>query len=544
MSKNNEISYISAFSYLFKLIKPYKKWYLTSVIMSLILVGTGLVNARVTQLLIDSSVSGELMKILKSLTIFILLIFTNIILNYTKGICVSKLSAKASKALKGHIGEILLRAEYKEIIKLQTGDTLSSVNSDTEAVCNFIAGDLIGLFSQYTMALGALVYLIYINPLLAIVTFTFTPFGMFFTLSLNKKMKKLYGLCADYNGSALSIVEQALSQIPVIKSFMMEVQVKRKIYLQYDKVYKAEMEISKWNSLLQTACSATSQIPRIIFIIFAGHMVMRDNLSAGAFIAIFDLLTFIIGPTVYFPFMLNGLNKSIASINRIGKLEDIPQMQYTRKAIDLNVVPHINIDNISFGYSDIKPIIQNFSMSHYGKGVIAICGESGSGKTTLLDLICGLYHPDCGTIDVYGSISVVSQDTYLFNMSLMENVRLARSTASDEEVIRALVLSGADEFAKALPEGYYTLLGDGNTGLSGGQKQRISLARTILSDSKIWLLDEPTSALDAITENIIINVIKKMSKEKLIILSAHRKSLIDIADEIIFLKGAELIETV
>jgi ABC-type bacteriocin/lantibiotic exporter with double-glycine peptidase domain len=142
---------------------------------------------------------------------------------------------------------------------------------------------------------------------------------------------------------------------------------------------------------------------------------------------------------------------------------------------------------------------------------------------------------------VNGTISVMSQETYIFSMPLMENIRLVRPKASDEEVIEALKLAGANEFAEALPNGYYTMLGEGNTALSGGQKQRISLARTILQNSSIWLLDEPTSALDAETESIVITAITKVSKEKLIIMSAHRQSLINIADEVINLKGADMI---
>lgn len=540
MPKNKESNYKSAFSFLFKFIKSYKKWYIAAVIISLVLVGIGLLNARVTQMLIDSSLDGRMGKIMDSLVMFVILISVNITLSYISGVCVSKLSANVSADLKRHIYKILLHAEYGEIVKLKSGDTLSSVNTDTGIVCNFISEDLIGLFSQAAMALGTAAYLVCVNPLLVIVTFAYTPIGMFFTLSLNRKMNRLYSLNADRRGEALSVVEQALSQIPVIKSFMMEKQIRSKIYEQYDNVYKTEMKISIWRALLQPACSSTSSIPRIVFMIFAGYMVMRGNLTSGAFVAIFDLLSYIIGPTVYFPFMLNSLNESDASINRIKRLEEIPQVQEIPKKIFSNT-PNINISNLSFGYLDDKPIIQGFSLHHNGSGIIAICGESGSGKTTLLDLIARLYQPECGSVDVNGNVSVVSQETYLFSMSLMENVRIARINASDEEVIEAIEMVGAGEFARALPDGYNTMLGEGNADLSGGQKQRLSLARTILSNSTVWLLDEPTSALDIQTENMVLDVIKKMSKEKLIIISAHRKSLIDIADEVINLKGAEIV---
>jgi len=222
MSKNNKKhDYKSALKYLFHFIKPHKKWYISASVVSLLLVGTGILYTKNTEILIDSSIAGDGTKIIQSLILFLLIIAINIILNYISKIYVSKLAAHASKDLKRHISKLVLYAKYGSIKKLKSGDILSTINTDTEVVCNFIASDLVGLFAQFSLAIGAMGYIIYINPLLALVTFAFTPVGMFFTLSLNKKMNILHPINADYKGIALSVVEQALMQIPVIKSFMM-----------------------------------------------------------------------------------------------------------------------------------------------------------------------------------------------------------------------------------------------------------------------------------------------------------------------------------
>lgn len=541
MPKNR---YFSAFSYLFKYINPHKIWYISASLISLILVGTGIANAKITQSLVDNSISGNVSVIIIAALLFLAVIFANIILNYISGISVSILSARASRDLKQNIAALLLGAEYGEIIKQKSGDILSTINEDTNVVCDFLAGDLIKLFSQITMAIGALIYIITFNPLLALITFAYTPLGMFFTLTLNSKMNKLHPLVADYKGEALSAVEQALNQIPVIKSFIMERQIRQKIYNEYDKVYDAEMKISVWNSLLQTACGLMADIPKILFMVFAGLSVINGNLTIGGFVAVFDLLIFIIVPTLLFPFMLNDLNRTVASINRIKRLENIPQTISTEKKTNLPQSPFVKINNITFSYTMSKPILNKFNFSHKGTGIIAVCGNSGTGKTTLLDLLSGLYLPDSGTIQIQGGISVVSQDTYLFRESVIENVRLTKPNVNEQTVKEALRLAGAEEFVNTMPKKYYTMLGDGNTDLSGGQKQRISLARTILQDSKIWLLDEPTSALDSQTESIILDVIKQASKEKLIIISAHRQSLIDIADKVINLNCVQNMEGV
>ena len=316
--------------------------------------------------------------------------------------------------------------KYDEIMKLKSGDTMATVNMDTKVVCDFIGGDLTGLFSQFVMLIGALGYLFFTNPMLALITFAYTPVGMFFTLTLNKKMKGLYKTRGHNMGETLSLVEQALSQIPVIKSFLMEKSMKRKIY-----------EGSK--------------------------------------------------------------------------------------------------------------VIKNLSFNHKGPGIIALKGKSGSGKTTLIDLISGLYKPCSGAIKVNGDISVVTQEPYIFQKNLIENIRIARENATDEEVKKALDMAGAEKLKDKLPEGYYTILGDGNVDLSGGEKQRISLARTILSQKSIWILDEPTSALDSDTEKVVLGMIRKMSKEKLILISAHKQWLHQIASKSIdmeAMKGDEIYDSI
>jgi ABC-type multidrug transport system fused ATPase/permease subunit len=520
MPKNENFRYKTALKYIWEIIKPYKMLYIVPSLIVLVLVAIGLLQAKITQLLVDSTSSGNLQMIIKSLAAFLFMILLNVILTYAKGVCISKLAAEAGRHLKLKIAHLLLHARYGKLIKLQAGDTIQTVNSDTAAVCSFIGGELISLFSQFAMALGGLIYLIYIDPLLAIATFAYTPVGMFFTLTLNKKMNRLYPVRSDSAGQALSVTEQVLSSVPVIKSFIAEKQMREKIQRKYEAVFQTDMKISKWDALIQTACASTSMIPRMTYLIFSGYLVVNGSLSIGTLIAVYDLISYIIGPTVYFPFLLNGLNRSIASISRISRLDELEQPDRSLKQ-EHSENPGIKLENVSFSYDSGRIIIHDLSFKHNGPGIIAVCGKSGSGKTTLIDLIAGLYKQNDGEIKVSGSLAVVSQDAYIFNDNIYENVRIAKPDASDDEVKNALKLSGADNFAENCMD---------FTDLSGGQKQRISLARAILTNADIWLLDEPTSALDSDTEKIILDTIKMVSKDKLILVSAHRQSLIDLAE--------------
>jgi ABC-type multidrug transport system fused ATPase/permease subunit len=528
MPKNKDKIYKNAFIYLKELIKPHKIWYFIASILALVSVGTGLFSAKVTQWLVDSATTGNMRAVYGNASLFALIIAANLVIAYTSSISVTRLASGAVRDMKRHIAQSLVNADYRTIIRHKTGDMLSTVNSDTQAVTAFLSGDLIGLFSQAVMALGAIIYLLCTNPLLTFVTFAYTPLGMFFTLTLNKKMQKLYLLRADKAGKALSVIEQALMQIPVIKSFLMEKQMRLKVQSSCRAVLETDMKIAGYDAPLQTACSSTAQIPRLVFMVFAGLLVMRGRMTLGAFVALYDLLAFIIGPSVYFPFMLNSLNRAIASIARVKRLEEMPPAPADNPAVrsKLHFQPEIKIQNLSFRYES-KNILSNLSFTYNGTGIVALKGKSGSGKTTLLDLIAGLLIPSDGSIRLSGAVSAMPQDSFLFDGTISENVRLGNLNASIADVAGSLKRAGAEGLDGEM------IGGEGGGRLSGGQRQRVSLARTILSDAPIWLLDEPTAALDADTERIILDMLGAERTKRLIIISAHRQSLFNIADAVL-----------
>lgn len=551
MQKNNELKYKSAFTFLTKLIGPHKKWYLLASTVSIVLVLLELIQTKLSQFLIDSSISEKTSLIVASIFTFLIVLVFHAFFEYIKVFCSSNLSSAAVKSLKLKISHILLYARYKEMTSIQTGEILKTVNIDVENVCNFLEESLVDLFSKLIMALAALIYILYIDPMLAVITFIYTPIGMFFTLNINKKTKNLYMIEANMEGKALSFVEQLISQIPVIKSFVMEKHLKAKLYSMYKDIGSIQKNISIWNALMQPACSSTSYIPKIIYLIYAGKLVIENSMSIGTLIAVFELLNFIIAPTVYFPFLLNGFNKSIASINRIEKIYSMDfedTQSFNNFSLFKSISSACNRDNlqmcktsnnginkiemlgVNFSYDDNSQIIKNLSFSHEGNGIIALCGKSGSGKTTLIDLLSGLYTQNSGKIKLSSPCSVATQDAYIFIDTLFNNIHIARPTASCDEVISSIHEAGLSGLIKKLDLGLDTMIGDGTRMLSGGEKQRVSLARAILSDAPIWLLDEPTSSLDIETEKIIIDVIKKKSYNHLIIIAAHRQSLIDIAN--------------
>ena len=492
MPKNKDKSYSHALKYLARRISPHKKWYIFASILSLVSVGVNLLNVKVTGRLVDNAVLGSMGEIAQSAIFLTIIIAVNFVTARFSGVCVARFSYGAVRDMKSGIADVLVRADYREIVKLRAGDVLSTVNADAQIVSEFLSGNLISLFSQALMALGAIVYLLCTDPVLMLVTFAYTPIGMFFTLTLNAKMNKLYPVRADRAGDSLSVIEQALAQIPVIKSFVLEAQMKRRIQEHNNTVLDADMSVARPEAMLQTACQSTSSIPHILFFLYAGALVMHGDMTLGAFIAIFDLLNFIIGPSVYFPFLMNGLNRAVASANRAKDIEKLPR-EVKRKI--MRGSPSIEMENVEFSYTQGSPILKSISFSFQKPGIVALKGKSGRGKTTLLDLITGLMQPDSGELFVNGAVAVLEQEPFLFEW--------------DTERENA------------------------NATLSGGQKQKTAFARMERADAEVWLLDEPTASLDAESVRELLAILEQERSRRLIVISSHNQAIWEMADAVL-----------
>lgn len=521
--------------FLWNLIRPQKRWFLFISICILVLTGSNLVQTKSIQQLLDDTQAGAIRQIRMSLAVFVFLLLFNIAVTYLKGICNARFTSEVTKSIKSALTERILQAPYKRIITCGSGDVLKTINQDTEIVCTFLGGSFTSLLTQFVMMVGAFLYLVCTNPLLGILSFLYTPFGMLITYYLNRKKGQFYPEIAAMSGEALSRYEQILLQIPVIRSFAMERIRTKKLAECFVKNYGMEKQAAKYNAFLQTACSMVSQLPKMIYLFIAVSFVQRGRMTLGAVIAIFEILNFIIAPTVYFPFLLDGVLRARASAIRILSLEE--QLSVKKEADESKrwiqeqeTEPYLKVEKVTFGYEHGNEILSGFSLDCEKPGIIAVTGKSGAGKSTLLDLVAGLIVPDDGRIAIGGRIFAMSQDTYIFATTVAENLRLVKPEATMEEMVEAAMRAGADTFINALPDGYHTRIGDGFLELSGGQKQRISLARMILSDAGIVLMDEPTSALDQDTEQVILRAIKEEAGKRIILMSAHRESLIDLAD--------------
>lgn len=233
-----------------QMIRPYCKWFTLSFAASIVLVFTQLAQARLTQALIDNISAGRIEKFILATVGFFAMIGTTALLNYFRQVFVVKLSSNAVRDLKNSVSEALLNADYSALSGEHAGNAMSTINQDIAAVGKFLNTDLTNILSQFSMAIGTFIYMLCLEPTLALITFAYLPFGVWIMFLTNRKIAPYFTLIADASGKSLSIVEQVLSQVPVIKSFRMERQVTEKIYQGYRCVYQAQKKAISWGMLM------------------------------------------------------------------------------------------------------------------------------------------------------------------------------------------------------------------------------------------------------------------------------------------------------
>lgn len=296
----------------------------------------------------------------------------------------------------------------------------------------------------------------------------------------------------------------------------------------------------------------------IVVIWYGGHKVIQSSLSVGSLVAFYLYTVRLYGPIQSLANRSIEIYNGMASAERLIEFLDLqPTVYECARPVRLeNVRGEIGFDRVTFKYPNSPtPVVEDLSLKIQPGQKVALVGSSGAGKTTLVNLLCRLYDVDSGSIRIdghnikelefkslYESIGVVSQDTFLFNSTIEENIRFGRVEATHEEVVEAARKAHLHQFITQLPDGYQTIVGSRGMKLSGGQRQRLAIARMILKDAKVWILDEFTSSLDSRSESVVYENIEPLLRDKTTLIIAHRFSTILSADQVIVLQDGRIIE--
>ena len=450
------------------------------------------------------------------------------------------------------ISEFLRKLPLSFFAKRDISDLTTVVMTDTSGIEHALAHVIPQCYGTVLSTVVIFLSMLIFNFKMAMSLFWVIPIA-FAVVLLSRKLQKSYS--EKFKSEKLASSDQiqtTLEMIKEIKSFSLEEKQKKSIKVQLDAFEKKQRESELFSATILASAQMILKLGIATVILVGAYLLLHGEI---------DLFTYIIflfsAGLIYDPIhaLMNSLTEIFSTDVLVKRMDDIKKEHinvepFSAKTDDMS----IKFDNVTFGYDD-EDVLKNVTFTVKSGSKTALVGSSGSGKSTVLKLAAGFYKASSGNIFLGGTdisnvddesllkyYSVVFQDVLLFDGTIMDNIRLGNKNATDDEVIKAAKLANCDSFVSNLPNGYMTTIGENGKLLSGGEKQRISIARAIIKDAPIVLLDEVTSALDIQNENLIQKAVSHITKNKTVIVIAHKLNTIKDCDNILVFNKGKIVE--
>ncbi len=437
------------------------------------------------------------------------------------------------------------------------GDIIARISTDVNEIQNSLLAILELLVREPLTIVFTIIVMFTISLNLTIFVFVFIPISGIIISWVGKSLKKHSKRVQEENGAFLSVLDETLNGLKVIKGFNAESRFSSTFKNSTSRLYKFANDLAHRQNLASPTSEFLGIVVIAVILLYGGRMVLVDKtLTPDEFITYMALAYNILTPAKAISKASYKVKSGNASADRVleilkteSNLKDLPNAIHKD-----NFTSDIKLNNISFKYED-DLVLKNFQLSVPKGKSVALVGQSGSGKSTIANLVTRFYDVNEGSISIDGDnikdltkhslrnlMGLVTQDSILFNDTIKNNVLLGKEDATDDEIIDALKIANAWEFVKELPQGIDTNIGDSGNKLSGGQKQRLSIARAVLKNPPIMILDEATSALDTESERLVQDALENMMKNRTSIVIAHRLSTIQNADLIVVMQKGEIVE--
>ena len=437
------------------------------------------------------------------------------------------------------------------------GDIISKITSDVGVVQFCITNTLQVAFREPFLIIGYTVMMVAISWELALFSVLFLPVVALIIGSIVKRLRHPARTSQQRMGELVSTLDESLSGIKVIKSYNATGYVKQKFYDLSEDLARLTLSMARRQQLASPMSEFLGISAVGVILVFGGSLVFKDALSPEGFIAFIAMFSQITRPVRTFIDQFSNINQGIAAGERIFSIIDAQsEIQDKPGAIELDgLKDKIEFRDIHFSYDGSREVIEGISFEIKRGETVALVGPSGGGKSTLSELIPRFYDVKAGDILIDGvsvrdytqdslraHMSVVAQDTVLFNDTIEGNIAMGKAGATHEEIVEAARIANADCFIQEAPEGYQTNIGDRGVKLSGGQRQRLSIARAVLKNPEILILDAATSALDTESEKLVQDALNKLLVGRTSVVIAHRLSTIHNADKIIVVDHGRVAE--
>ena len=478
-------------------------------------------------------------------------------LDFARTYCTDSLSQKVSYDIRNSFYDKLQHLSFAYHDTVHTGDLMSKATADVEAIRRFVNMGLVRALEVVVRVIALLLILSFMNWELTLISLAFVPFIVIRSSMVMGRLRAMWALVQMRMGEAVTILQENLVGIHVVKAFASEEYEKkkfaRKAHELREEYYKSE-RLQGTNSAWMTLFF-TSGMGLILW--YGGWEVIRGDLTVGGltkFILYLSQLTF---PIRMSSFIINSFSRAITSGGRIFEVLDAesPVMQKSDAAVLERAEGRVEFEDVSFSYSERIPALRHLNISAKPDQITAILGAPGSGKSTIVNLLPRFYDVTEGCITIDGkdirdftleslrhNVGIVQQDVFLFSANIHDNIAYGVKGATREGVIRAAKVAQLHDYIDSLPDGYDTWVGERGATLSGGQRQRLSIARSILTDPPVLILDDSTSSVDVQTERMIHQAMVNVMKNRPTFVIAHRLSTVREADLIVVLKDGQIAE--
>ena len=441
--------------------------------------------------------------------------------------------------------------------KTHTGQLLSKVTTDMDRIRRFLGFQLTFLISSIILLIVILYTMFSINTMLTLFILPIMPCIFVTFYSFGKKIRPLFTQMREQYGSLTSVLHEDITGIRVVKAFAQEGFERKKFASKNDKYFQTTLASAKIRALYIPLVGFLIGLGTIIIFWYGGFEVITGTLTIGTLVAFNAYLAMLVMPMRFFGMFISGYHRTMAAGNRI--FEVIDAETEIKEKPDALTLPklrgHVKFENVSFSYRKGRPILKNVTFEAKPGETLALLGATGSGKSTIIRLIPRFYDASSGKIIVNDydvrdvklqslrkQIGIVAQETFLFSMTIKENIAYGKPEAKMDEIVAAAKAARAHEFISTLPKGYDSRVGERGVTLSGGQRQRIAIARALLMNPRILILDDSTSSVDVETEYEIQHALRAVLKNRTAFVITQRVSTIRNADKIIFLEKGEIVE--
>ena len=478
--------------------------------------------------------------------------------SFVQGFIMTGISNDVSYSLRKDISGKMNRLPMKYYESRTYGEVLSRITNDVDTLQQGLNQSITQLITSVTTLIGVFIMMLSINVWMTLCALLILPCSMFIISKVMKRSQKYFRQQQKYLGDVNGQVEEVYAGQNIVKAFNKEDAVMATFEETNKKLYESGWKSQFFSGMMMPIMQFVGNIGYVMVALLGGFMTIKGVIEVGDIQSFFQYIRNFTQPVQQIAQVTNMMQSAAAASERVFEfLEEEEEEQTVEHPVTLEkgVEGQVTFEHVSFGYRPDQIIIKDFSEQVQPGQKIAIVGPTGAGKTTLVKLLMRFYDVNSGRILIDGHdirefdrrnlrecFGMVLQDTWLFNGTIMENIRYGRLDANDEEVIAAAKAAHAHRFIQTLPEGYNTVLNEEASNVSQGQKQLLTIARAILADNRLLILDEATSSVDTRTEERIQKAMDNLMKGRTSFVIAHRLSTIKDADVILVMKDGDIIE--